>query len=44
MKYYDTKFEDYLKSYFKSPLNPKNKDIYKNLPKDKKKLENMIFN
>jgi len=43
MKYYDTKFEDYLKSYFKSPLNPKNKDIYKNLPKDKKKLENMIF-
>jgi hypothetical protein len=43
MKYYDTKFEDYLKSYFKSSLHPKNKDLYKNLPKDVKDLENLIF-
>ena len=43
MKYYDTKFEDYLKSYLRCPLNPKNKDLYKKLPKEIKNLENMIF-
>lgn len=43
MKYYDTKFEDYLKSYIKYPMHPKNKDIYHKFPKDIKDLENMIF-
>lgn len=43
MKYYDTKFEDYLSSYNKFSLNTKLKDIYNKFPDNINDMQNLIF-
>lgn len=43
MKYYDTKFEEYLQSYLDVPLNNKNKNIYNKFPERLNDLPNLIF-
>ena len=43
MKYYDTKFEDYLQSYNRFSLNNKLKDIYDKFPSDINDMQNLIF-
>ena len=43
MKYYDTKFEEYLQSYFCMPLHKKNQNIYNKFPEKIADLPNLIF-
>lgn len=43
MKYYETKFEDYIQSYLKTSLHTKSKALFKKFPDNVKDLPNLIF-